>query len=310
MATGDSTTTVDRLWDIGESVTGLDRETLDGIGFALPYLALFSVFLLYPLIQGIWISMHDWNPFNPAQSEFIFLDNYVRMFNDPLFWVSIKNTAWFVILTVPTLVVLGLLLALGVNRQLKGRGLLRIVFFSPFLLTVSVSSLVWAELLSPPSSPVNYYLSALIGWAPDWLNSGLWAMPAIALTSIWWTVGFNFIILLAARQNIPESYYEAAKVDGAYSWNMLKDITIPQMRQSLMFVIIVQFVASFQIFGQVFIMTDGGPGNATETLIFLLYRTAFRNQELGYAAAMGYFLMVVLVIVALINYKFLGDTDE
>jgi len=310
MANGDSLTLSERIESVGESVTGLDREAIDGIGFAVPYLALFVTFLLYPLVRGFWISLHEWNPFNPAQSEFVLFQNYVRMFNDPLFWTALQNTVWFVVLTVPTLVILGLLLALGVNRSLKGRRFLRIIFFSPYLLTVSVSSLVWMEMFSPPNSIINYYLGFVLSNPPQWLNSGLLAMPAIAITSVWWTVGFNFIILLAARQNIPETLYEAARLDGANSWNAFKDVTIPQMRQSLMFVVVVQFIASFQIFGQVYIMTDGGPGQATETIIFYLYRMAFQSQELGYAAALGYFLFFVLVGVSLINFYFLGGDNE
>jgi multiple sugar transport system permease protein len=134
-------------------------------------------------------------------------------------------------------------------------------------------------------------------------------MPAVALATIWWTVGFNFVILLAARQGVPERLYEAARIDGASTWRAFKDITLPQMRSAIVFVTTVQLIASFQVFGQVFIMTNGGPGNSTQTLVMYLYRIAFRQQEFGYAAAIGYFLFVVLVAVSLINYKFVGGDD-
>lgn len=287
-----------------------DQETRDGVLFALPYLFVFSVFLLYPLLKGFYMSLFDWNAFAPSQSEFILLDNYVRMLQDPTFWKAVRATVYFVVLTVPTLVLLGLAIALGVNRDIKGKRLLRTVFFSPYVLTVSVVSLIWAELYAPEYGPLNYYLEFIMSNPPSWLNSFTFAMPAVALATIWWTVGFNFVILLAARQGVSERLYEAARIDGASTWRAFKDITLPQMRSAIMFVTTVQFIASFQIFGQVFIMTNGGPGNSTQTLVMYLFRMAFREQEFGYGAAIGYFLFFVLVAVSLVNYKFIGSDNQ
>ena len=288
----------------------VDSETRDGILFALPYLLVFSVFLLYPLLKGFYMSLFDWNAFNPSQSEFILFENYVRMLQDPAFFKAVRATVVFVLLTVPTLVGLGLLLALGVNQDIRGKRFLRTVFFSPYVLTVSVVSLIWAELYAPEYGPLNYYVGFLMSNPPSWLNSFTFAMPAVALATIWWTVGFNFVILLAARQGVPERLYEAARIDGASTWQAFKDITLPQMRSAIMFVTTVQLIASFQVFGQVFIMTNGGPGNSTQTIVMYLYRMAFRQQEFGYAAAIGYFLFFVLVSVSVINYKFIGGSDE
>lgn len=311
MSTDSNTPVRTRLSELRDSLgSDADTEFVEGIGFSLPYLAVFVLFLLYPLVRGFYMSLFDWSPFAASASEFIWFDNYIRMFNDPLFWTSLKNTVYFVVLTVPTLVVLGLGLALGVNRGLRGEGILRLVFFSPYLLTVSVSSLIWAETFSTEYGWLNYYLGQWFGIQPQWLNSPDLAMPAIAITSIWWTVGFNFVILLAARQGVPEELYEAAKLDGANMWQSFRMVTVPQMRNSIVFVVIVQFIASFQIFGQVYIMTDGGPGNATETIVMYLYRAAFQNQELGYAAAIGYFLFAVLVVISIINFKFIGGDNE
>ena len=305
MATEDRLSLGSRLQSIDLS----DAETRDGILFALPYLALFSVFLLYPLVKGFYMSLFDWNAFAPAQSEFILLENYTRMLSDPAFWKSVRATVVFVVLTVPTLVVLGLALALGVNRDVKGKRLLRTVFFSPYVLTVSVVSLIWAELYAPQYGAINYYVGYLIESPPSWLNSFTWAMPAIALATIWWTVGFNFVILLAARQSVPERLYEAAKIDGASSWRAFKDITVPQMRSAIVFVTTVQFIWSFQVFGQAYIMTNGGPGESTQTLVMYLFRMAFNEGQFGYAAAVGYFLFFVLVAVSLGNYYFVSGGD-
>ena len=288
----------------------MDSETRDGILFALPYLLVFSVFLLYPLLKGFYMSLFDWNAFNPSQSEFILFENYVRMLQDPAFFKAVRATVVFVVLTVPTLVGLGLALALGVNQDIRGKRFLRTVFFSPYVLTVSVVSLIWAGLYAPEYGPLNYYVGFLMSNPPSWLNSFTFAMPAVALATVWWTVGFNFVILLAARQGVPERLYEAARIDGASTWHAFKDITLPQMRSAIMFVTTVQLIASFQVFGQVFIMTNGGPGDSTQTLVMYLYRMAFRQQEFGYAAAIGYFLFFVLVTVSVINYKFIGGSDE
>jgi multiple sugar transport system permease protein len=292
-----------------QSVDLSDSETRDGILFALPYLALFSVFLLYPLVKGFYMSLFDWNAFAPSQSEFILFENYTRMLSDPAFWTSVRATVVFVVLTVPTLVVLGLALALGVNRDVKGKRVLRTVFFSPYVLTVSVVSLIWAELYAPQYGAINYYVGYLVQNPPSWLNSFTWAMPAIALATIWWTVGFNFVILLAARQSVPERLYEAAKIDGASSWRAFKDITLPQMRSAIVFVTTVQFIWSFQVFGQAYIMTNGGPGESTQTLVMYLFRMAFNEGQFGYAAAVGYFLFFVLVAVSLGNYYFVSGGD-
>jgi multiple sugar transport system permease protein len=305
MATKDRPSLRGRL----ESIDLTDGETRDGILFALPYLVLFGVFLLYPLLKGFYMSLFDWNAFAPAQSEFILFDNYVRMLSDPEFWRSVRATVVFVVLTVPTLVVLGLALALGVNRNIKGKRILRTVFFSPYVLTVSVVSLIWAELYAPQYGIVNYYVGYLVQSPPSWLNSFTWAMPAIALATIWWTVGFNFVILLAARQSVPERLYEAAKIDGASSWRAFKDITVPQMRSAIVFVTTVQFIWSFQVFGQAYIMTNGGPGDSTQTLVMYLFRMAFNEGQFGYAAAVGYFLFFVLVAVSLGNYYFVSGGE-
>lgn len=305
MATKDTGSVLSRL----PGVDAVDSETRDGVLFALPYLLVFGVFLLYPLLKGLYMSLFDWNAFNPSQSEFILAENYVRMVQDPAFWSAVRATALFVVLTVPTLVALGLVLALGVSQDIKGKRFLRTVFFSPYVLTVSVVSLIWAELYAPQYGPINYYLEFIMSNPPAWLNSFTFALPAVALATIWWTVGFNFVILLAARQGVPERLYEAARIDGASTWRAFKDITLPQMRSAIVFVTTVQLIASFQVFGQVFIMTNGGPGNSTQTLVMYLYRIAFRQQEFGYAAAIGYFLFVVLVAVSLINYKFVGGDE-
>lgn len=286
------------------------RELIEGVLFALPYIAIFTVFLLYPLIMGGYMSLHEWNAIYPSESKFIGLQNYVQMFQDPYFWNGLGNTLYFVAITVPGMVLMSLGLALGVNRDIAGRGVLRTIFFSPYILTVSVAAIVWIDLYATQYGAINYYLGGFTSNPPQWLQSRLYAMPALALTTLWWTMGFSFVILLAARQNVPEYLYEAARLDGASSWRAFKDITVPQMRHAIFFVIVINLIWSFQVFGQPYIMTSGGPGQSTETLVMYLYQSAFQQRNFGYAAAVGYVLTGILVLVSIVNYHFLGGENE
>ena len=286
------------------------KELIEGILFSLPYLVIFGTFLLYPLLMGGYMSLFEWNALAPSKSVFLGLENYTRLFADPQFWNALTNTAYFALLTVPSIVVVGLGLALGVNRDIKGQGLLRAIFFSPYILTVSVTAVVWADLYSTRYGVINYYLGMIMANPPQWLQSRLLAMPAIAMTTVWWLVGFSFVILLAARQNVPEYLYEAAKLDGAGTWRMFKDVTVPQMRHAIFFVVIINLIWSFQVYGQPYVMTSGGPGQSTETLVMYLYQSAFNQRSFGYASAIGYVLTGILVLVSIGNYYFLGGNNE
>ncbi|MFC4987555.1 MULTISPECIES: carbohydrate ABC transporter permease [Saliphagus] len=285
--------------DLTRSAT---REWIAGTTFAIPYLVTALLFLFGPLAIALYMSVHDWNALAPAQSQFVGLENYRTLVGDPDFWTALRNTVYFVVLTVPPIIVGSLLLALGVNRDVRGKWLLRTIFFSPYVLTVAVVGLLWTEIFNA-SGLVAYYIGG-----GNWLTSYDLAMPAIAIATVWWQLAFNFIILLAARQNVSDRLYEAAKLDGASTWRMMRDITIPQMRNPLVFVVIVTFVGSFQVFGQPYIMTDGGPSSSTTTVVLYLYETAFTSRQFGYAAAVGYVLFMILIAISATNYYFLaGD---
>lgn len=280
------------------------RETVVGLAFALPYLALFAVFLLYPLLKGLYMSLFDWNALFPAQSEFIGLANYQRLLSDPQFWNALWNTMYFVVLTVPTILLMSLVTALGLNQELKGSRLLRFLYFSPYVLTVSVVAIIWRQMMG--QSGLILRMTGLEG-SP--LSTVGLAMPAIAITTVWWQTGFFFAILLAARQNVPDRLYEAAKLDGAGPFRMFKDVTYPHMKNAILFVVIASTIFQFQVFGQPFIMTNGGPVGQTQTLVFYLYTVGFKARELGFAAAVGYTLLMILVGVSLLNYYLVGTND-
>ena len=304
---------IDRFGGVSGLLSSDDRsrkELIEGIIFSLPYLAIFGLFLLYPLLMGGYMSLFDWNALNPAASEFLGLQNYTQLFADPQFWNALGNTAYFAVLTVPSIVIVGLGLALGVNRDIKGQGILRAIFFSPYILTVSVAAIVWADLYSTQYGVINYYLGMIMSNPPQWLQSRLFAMPAIAMTTVWWLVGFSFVILLAARQSVPEYLYEAAKLDGAGTFRQFKDVTVPQMRHAIFFVVVINLIWAFQVYGQPYVMTSGGPGQTTETLVMYLYQAAFNQRSFGYAAAIGYVLTAILVGVSIANYYLLGGDNE
>ncbi|WP_229124952.1 carbohydrate ABC transporter permease [Halapricum desulfuricans] len=289
----------------------LDRDTREivaGILFALPYLALWTVFLLYPLLKGLYMSLFNWNYLFPSESEFIGLGNYARLLQDDAFWNALSNTTEFVVLTVPLILLFSMIIALGLNKQLKGSRLLRFVYFSPYVLTVSVVGIIWMQMFSQTGALSHYLGGWLLEGSP--LNSKLLAMPSLVIATVWWQTGFYFAILLAARQSVPERLYEAAKLDGAGPFQMFKDITLPHMRNAILFVLVASTVFQFQVFGQPFVMTDGGPVGSTETLVLYLYRLGFETRQLGFGAAVGYTLLVILIGVSVLNYYVVGGNDE
>jgi multiple sugar transport system permease protein len=230
---------------------------------------------------------------------------------DSQFWLSFSNTLLFVAMSTPVIVSVGLGLALAVNRKSRITGALRAMFFAPYVLSVAVLTLIWAFLLNPSLG--------LVGVVGDWfgaepinmLNSTTWAMPAIVLATMWWTVGFNMVLFLAGLQDIDTQQYEAASIDGANAWQSFWHITVPGLARTFRLVVVLQVIYSFQIFGQVFIMTRGGPDGATRVLIQHVFERGFRDFQLGYASAMSIFLFLVIIAVSVVQFLFLsGGEDE
>ncbi|MFC7078202.1 carbohydrate ABC transporter permease [Haloarcula halophila] len=284
----------------------IDRETLEAYAFALPYLAIFAVFLVYPLLKGLYMSFFEWNLLNPAQSEFVGLQNYATLLQDPMFWQALKNTTWFVVLTVPLLLLVSLAMALGINRGVKGTKVLKFFYFVPYVMTVSIVGFLWLQLYSA-NGAFTHHVGWLVG---NVLGQEAFAMPALALVTVWWQAGFYFAILLAGRQGVSERLYEAAQLDGAGPLRQFKDVTLPQMRNSIMFVLIAGTVFQFRVFGQVQTMTTGGPNGSTNTLVYYLYQLGFQTFDLGYGAAVGYVILIILVGVSIINYYLVGQGVE
>jgi len=225
--------------------------------------------------------------------------------NDSQFWLSFGNTVLFVALSTPLIVGFGLLLALALHRPGKWVGVLRTLFFAPYVLSVSVLTLIWAFMLNPQLGLVGELFRA-IGLEPvSFLTNPALAMPAIVVTTLWWTVGFNVVLFLAGLQDIDKNLYEAANLDGAGAVKSFTNITVPGLQRTTLLVVVLQVIASFQIFGQVFIMTRGGPNGATRVSIQHIYESGFRDLELGYASAMSVFLFLVMVAFSAIQFRLL-----
>ncbi|MDF2959724.1 MAG: binding-protein-dependent transport system inner rane component [Paenibacillus sp.] len=276
--------------------------------FLLPYLFFYLWFMFYPILKGFIISLNKWTI--GLDPQFIGLKNYEVMFKDVQFWQALWHTVYFVLISTPSLVVVGLILALIVNAGLKGTTFLRSAFFLPHILSISVISSIWVFVLQPYTGLVNSILHRF-GFAEEifWLNDANLAWISILVATVWWTVGFNMVLFLAGLQEIPDDLYEAARIDGANGWDCFLNITIPSLRGVIALIVVLQSIASFKLFGQPWIMTQGGPGTATRTLVQYIYETGFRRNDMGLASAMSYVLFMVMILFAVIQFKFLSKKD-
>ncbi len=278
------------------------RNDLIAYAFMAPYLFLFIVFLLLPAFVGVYASFTKWGII--GDPKWVGFRNYDKLINSELFLESLQNTLYFVILAAIPLIVLGFLLALLVNQKLRGRNIARAIVFLPHVVSVAAVGIVFQWILERSSGLLNYYLG-LLGVNPpiNWLGEPESAMPAIAITTIWWTVNGNMIIYLAGLQDIPEELYESARIDGASSWQLTRHITIPMLLPINAFVIPLTVIACWRVFGQVFVMTRGGPQGSTFTVAQFIYETAFVNFNMGVASAAGVILMLITLSFTVVQLR-------
>ena len=278
------------------------RNDLTAYSFLSPYIILFTIFLLLPAISGILISFFKWGIM--GSPKFRGLKNYYKVLNDDLFIVSLINTFYFTLMTAVPLVIIGLLLALFVNQKIKGRNIVRTLIFLPHVISVSAVGIIWVWVLDKNIGLLNYYFIEPFGFEPiGWLVQESTSMPAISITTIWWTVNVNMIIYLAGLQDIPEDLYEAAKLDGANKWNLLIHITIPMLRTVTLFVIPLTVIGCWKIFGQAYIMTNGGPGTSTYTIAQYIYSMGFQYFKMGQASVAGVVLTLITLVFTLLQLK-------
>ena len=269
------------------------------IAFLLPFAVLYLAFIIGPAVYGLIMSFFDASLVQPGLGGFAGFGNYAEALQDPDFWSSLWHTVWFTILTTPPLIVLAFVLALLADRVGRGRWFFRLAFFAPFILPSAVVALIWIFMYTPELGLIETGLSKIGVTAPAWLGDPTWAMPSLAITTVWWTLGFNFILYLAGLQEVPREIYEASSIDGAGPWQQIRRITIPMLGRTTTLVAVLQVIASLKVFDQMYLMTAGGPNFATRSVLQYVYDQGFTNFRLGYAAAVSMlFFLVVLAVSA------------
>lgn len=273
-----------------------------GLLFAAPAILGFLIFIFGPMIASLMISLTDYTVFN--KPSFIGFDNYVRMFSgeDPFFYKSLKATFLYVLLAVPMFMSFSFLLAMLLNARIKGLALFRTIFYLPSIVPVVASAMIWMWLYNPDLGLINNVLSSLGLPTSLWLFSETMVIPSIVLMGMWGTGG-TMVIFLAGLKGIPEHYYEAAEIDGGSVWHKFIHITIPMMTPTIFFNAVMGLIGTFQVFTEAYILTDGGPNNSSLFYVFLIWREAFRNSNMGYASALAWVLFVIIMIFTVIIFK-------
>ncbi len=278
------------------------RDGLAAFGFLLPYGLLFTTFLLVPLLYGFWISLHKWQLLS-HQTPFVGAGNYGDILKDELFRISFVRTALFVLMTVPFGNALSLALATGLNQNYRTTSLLKVVFYLPVVLSVTVVALLWRWIYDPGSGLLNRSIDPILShWGVTsipWLGSTKLALPSFALMSVWWGAGGNMLVYLAALKGVPKELNEAASLDGSEGFHRFRQITLPVIRPALAFGIVMSVIGASQVFGQIYIITNGGGGPAYSTLsvILYMYQQGFSNYQLGYASAVAYTLFAMVLVI-------------
>ncbi len=278
------------------------KKNLIAYSFILPNLVGFAAFTLAPMIFALALSFMSWD--GAGAITFAGLKNFARMLRDETFRISTLNTIWFVIGTVPTTLVLSLALAVLLNRNMKGRNFFRAVFFFPYVASLVAIAVVWNMMFHPAMGPVNNLLHALgIQNPPRWAASTTWALPTVMMASVWKNVGYYMIIYLAALQGIPRELYEAARIDGSSPWQAFKRITVPLLTPATFFVTMMLTISSFKVFDLIYVMTGGGPGRATNVLVFTIYDSAFVSFNFGYSSAIALVLFAIVLGITVVQFR-------
>ena len=274
-----------------------------GLLYLLPSILLFGLFVFYPMAKTIYLSFFLTNQ-NGVPVYFNGIENYTYIFTSDEFRNSMKATLLFVIYTVPVSVVLALVLAILANEKLRGVGLYRTIFSSTMGMSVAASAVIWLFLFHPSVGAFNNILKAINLPTVQWLLDPDWALLSISMTTIWMNIGFNFLVILGGLQNIDESLYESATIDGAGYFAKLRKITLPLLSPTLFFIVTISLINAFQSFGQIDILTKGGPIQSTNLVVYSIYKEAFINYQFGTASAQAIVLFFVVLIVTILQFKF------
>ncbi|TVX94807.1 carbohydrate ABC transporter permease [Cohnella terricola] len=281
-------------WFLGQEKTALY--------FLLPSFLVLGLFVFWPIINSFILSFYNWNLFD-AMHPFVGLGNYRALMQDERFWNSVRQTGYYTLLSVPLGIVLSLLLAVLINLPLRGMTFFKAIYFLPVISSFAVIAIIWSFLLDPDIGLISHYFQEWGIPVKDWLRNPVWAMPAVIMVAVWKNIGFNMVIFLAGLQEIPESVYEASKLDGAGPVRRFWSVTLPMLRHTLLFVVIISIISSFQVFDQVYVMTRGGPVFKTETIVYFIYHYGFEELDMGYASSASALLFVVVLLITLLQLR-------
>ncbi|WP_170857495.1 MULTISPECIES: sugar ABC transporter permease [unclassified Leifsonia] len=277
--------------------------------FLLPAVVILLAFVGWPMISALRLSFTNASGFGLEQ--WVGFDNYVTVFTDPRVFATLGNTALYTVLFTPTALIAALLLALLLtNRRLIGRGFFRTALFLPFIVSLAVAAFAWTYLLDPQVGLLNFWLRSAGVQLGNVLQDPALAMPTVVLVAIWKNFGFYMVIFIAGLQEIPESLYEAAKIDGAGAWRRFISITLPQLSNTLAFVVVFAMIAALQAFDQIYVMTGGGPYRTTQTVVMEIYQDGFKKLDLGLATALSYVLLAATLLLSLIQFRFFGRREK
>jgi multiple sugar transport system permease protein len=280
---------------------GRGRQLHEGrtaLWFLAPFLLMYLLFIIGPAIYGLVMSFTHASLVKSGLNGWAGLANYQEALQSSDFWSSLWHTIWFTILTTPPLIAIALGLALLADRAGRGRWFYRLAFFAPYVLPSAVVALIWMWLYTPSLGLLDTTLTKIGITPPNWLGSESFAMWSLAITTVWWTLGFNFVLYLAGLQDIPRELYEAAAIDGAGPWQQIRTITIPMLGRTTTLVAVLQVIASLKVFDQMYLMTSGGPNFATRSILEYIYDEGFTNFRVGYASALSTLFFIVVLIVS------------
>ncbi len=284
------------------------RDNLTGYAFLAPNITGFLIFTLFPVLASLLLAFSKWDILTPI--KFVGIKNFVTLITDSLFWKYFFNTLFFM-LGIPIGMAVSLILALLVNQKLKGMVIFRTIYFLPVISSMVAIALLWRWIYNPDFGLLNSFLRMIgIKNPPQWLSSTAWAKPAIMIMWIWKGAGYNMLLYLAGLQGIPPQLYEAAEIDGANGWQKFWNITWPMLGPTNFFIVIMGVIGGFQAFGEIYVMTGGGPAGATTTIVYYIYNNAFQWFKMGYASAISWFLFLLIFTVTLFQWKYAGQKVE
>lgn len=280
--------------------------------FIAPNFLGFLVFILIPVLVSFGVAFTDFNIFKGFKNcEFVGFSNFVQMFQDEWFWAALKNNLLYTVVTIPVILGFSIVLSTILNNKVYMKTTIRVMIFIPYIASVVAISVIWMLILNPSQGILNNFLREIgISNPPGWLGDPNWAMPAVILVGIWMGLGYNTIIYMSGLQSISKTLYEAAEIDGASSAQTFRYITVPMLRNTTFFLLITNIIGSFQVFGQINIMTGGGPGNKTTVLAHYIYLAGFRYHKMGYAASIAWFLLLIIFLVTLFQWKMQRKHEE